>query len=56
MNIFKFSSIYIFVFFATFALTLTQVLSFTFPPDCCTKSYYVTGEDGVNILWMKEEI
>src|SRR5437868_7359443 len=50
MNIFKFNSIYVFIFLAASALTVAQVPLFPFPPNDGTKSYNVTGENGVNIF------
>src|SRR5581483_5124194 len=47
-NIFKF--IYIFIFIAASTLTVAQVPLFPFPPNDGTKSYNVTGENGVNIF------
>ena len=50
MNLFKFFSFYAFVLLTASAVTLAQVPIFPYPPDDGTKSYYVTGENGINIF------
>jgi pimeloyl-ACP methyl ester carboxylesterase len=50
MNLFKLFSFYAFVLLTAAAVTVAQVPIFPFPPNDGTKSYYVTGENGVNIF------
>ncbi|RIA94339.1 Alpha/Beta hydrolase protein [Glomus cerebriforme] len=53
MNLFKSFLVFIFACLTistVFAVTVAQVPLHTFPVDDGTKSYYVTGKDGVNIF------
>lgn len=54
MNLIKLFSVFIltitFVILTSPVITVAQVPLYTFPADDGTKSYYVTGENGVNIF------
>jgi pimeloyl-ACP methyl ester carboxylesterase len=50
MKLFKLFSGFIFVILTVTAVTIAQIPFYTFPVDDGTKSYYVTGENGVNIF------
>ncbi|RIA85595.1 Alpha/Beta hydrolase protein, partial [Glomus cerebriforme] len=50
MNLFKFFLGFIFTFLTISTVTVAQVPLYTFPMDDGTKSYYVTGGNGVNIF------
>ena len=55
MNLFKLFLFYTFVILTTSAVAVAQVPLFPYPPDDGSKSYYVTGENGVNILVEEKE-
>src|ERR1043166_3949382 len=50
MNLYKFFSYCIFILLTASAVAVAQVPLFPYPPDDGSKSYYVTGENGVNIF------
>jgi pimeloyl-ACP methyl ester carboxylesterase len=50
MNSFKLLSFYTFILLTVSAVAIAQVPLFPYPPDDGSKSYHVTGENGVNIF------